>query len=308
MNEKDLCSQIQEFISSVPNVDNIIGYGSGVKDQKNYSTDFKKSIDIIATVENDILWHKENKKMHKEDYNILSYISNIPLYHFGTDINYLVHLKYKENLFKLGIVNRKDLLDDLNNWKNFHLAGRLQKSILEVKIDDEIKSSIELNRKNALIVALILNYGKELDIYDLLYSICNLSFKKDIRMCYQMENPNKVKNILEGSYEELKGIYDGLNEDFYLEKNNIIIPNYDLIASKLDDLPKSLTSYLKKYDIDLNDLSVKDLNMIKELIITYLDKKNLKTSTIQPIKSILLNPMKKNAHYAFQKRMKYKGK
>lgn len=308
MNEKNLRSQIQEFLNSVPSVKDVIGYGSGVKEQKNYSTSYIKNIDIIATVDNDILWHKENKEKHKEDYSVISRISNIPLCHFGTDINYLAHLEYNNNLFKLGIVNKQDLLDDLKNWKNFYLAGRLQKSILEVRIDDEVKSAIDLNRKNALIVALILNYGKQIDIYELLYSICNLSFKKDIRMRYQMENPNKVKNILEGTYEELKDIYDILNEDYYLEKDNTIIPNYNLITDKLDNLPKELVDYLKDYDVDLYDVDIKDLKMIKELIVMYLDQKNLKTSTIQPIKSILLNPMKKNMHYAFQKRMKYKGK
>lgn len=308
MNEKNLRSQIQEFLNSVPSVNDVIGYGSGVKEQKNYSTSYIKNIDIIATVDNDILWHKENKEKHKEDYSVISRISNIPLCHFGTDINYLAHLEYNNNLFKLGIVNKQDLLDDLKNWKNFYLAGRLQKSILEVRIDDEVKSAIDLNRKNALIVALILNYGKQIDIYELLYSICNLSFKKDIRMRYQMENPNKVKNILEGTYEELKDIYDILNEDYYLEKDNTIIPNYNLITDKLDNLPKELVDYLKDYDVDLYDVDIKDLKMIKELIVMYLDQKNLKTSTIQPIKSILLNPMKKNMHYAFQKRMKYKGK
>lgn len=308
MNEKNLRSQIQEFLNSVPSVNDVIGYGSGVKEQKNYSTSYIKNIDIIATVDNDILWHKENKEKHKEDYSVISRISNIPLCHFGTDINYLAHLEYNNNLFKLGIVNKQDLLDDLKNWKNFYLAGRLQKSILEVRIDDEVKSAIDLNRKNALIVALILNYGKQIDIYELLYSICNLSFKKDIRMRYQMENPNKVKNILEGTYEELKDIYDILNEDYYLEKDNTIIPNYNLITDKLDNLPKELVDYLKDYDVDLYDVDIKDLKMIKELIVMYLDQKNLKTSTIQPIKSILLNPMEKNMHYAFQKRMKYKGK
>lgn len=308
MNENNLCNQIREFLCSVPDVIDVIGYGSGVKEQKNYSNSFQKDIDIIATVNNDLLWHQNNFKLNPQNYSKFAHISKLPLRHYGTDINYLAHLEYKSNFFKLGIVEKKDLIDDLVNWKNFYLAGRLQKSILEIEIDNDLEKSINVNRRSALIVALILNYKKDISLYELLYSICNLSFNKDIRMSYKMENPNKVKNILEGSYDELKDIYNSLNEEIFTNKGDLIIPNYNLIIEDFNKMPKNLIDYLNKYGYDIGNLKLQDLENLKELIIMFLNKNNCKTSTIQPIKSIMLNPAKKSIDYAFQKHMKYKEK
>lgn len=308
MSEKYLCDQIQEFLYSVPKVIDIIGYGSGVKKQDNYSTSFQKIIDIIATVDNDLLWHQNNLELNPNHYSKFAYINKLPLCHFGTDINYLTHLEYKSNLFKLGIIQKKDLIDDLINWKNFYLAGKLQKSILEIKVDTDLEEAIKINRKSALIIALIFNYEKDINLYELLYSICNLSFNNDIRMSYRMENPNKVKNILEGSYDELKDIYNSLNQDLFINKNGLIISNYDLIIEEFNKMPKNLINYLNKYGYDTDNLKIEDLRNLKELIIMFLDKNNCKTSTVQPIKSIMLNPIKKSINYAFEKHMKYKGK
>ena len=44
---------IFDFISTLPEVVDIIGYGSGVKNQEGYTDDIKRQIDLILTV-NDI--------------------------------------------------------------------------------------------------------------------------------------------------------------------------------------------------------------------------------------------------------------
>lgn len=303
MDDISLNNLILEFINQYPDVIDIIGYGSGVKKQNNYVQD-NKQIDIIASVDNDLLWHRLNKEIHPNDYSLLSKISNIPHIHYGTDINFLTFLKHNEHLFKIGIINKNDLIEDLTTWKNFYLAGRLQKSILEVKIDKNLENAIKLNRLNALKIALILNYGHEFSEYELLYTICNLSFKNDIRMYYKMENPNKVKNILEGSYHELKEIYNSINDDIYIIKENRIIVNEDIL-NNLNELPLKLFEYINN-NIIIEELDINKLEQLKTLITNYLAKINLKASTIQPLKSISLNPINKSITYAYQKRNKYK--
>jgi len=42
---------------------------------------------------------------------------------------------------------------------------------------------------------------------DLYTTLCSFSYKGDIRMRLKMENPNKVKNIVLGSYEGLNSLY-----------------------------------------------------------------------------------------------------
>ena len=51
---------------------------------------------------------------------------------------------------------------------------------------------------NALALAIILNFHEleNVNLVDLFETICNFSYKGDIRMDWKMENPNKVKNIV----------------------------------------------------------------------------------------------------------------
>ena len=42
---------------------------------------------------------------------------------------------------------------------------------------------------------------------DFLHTICEFSYKGDIRLKYKMENPNKVRNLVEGSRTQLSQLY-----------------------------------------------------------------------------------------------------
>ena len=47
----------------------------------------------------------------------------------------------------------------------------------------------------------------QVDMIDLATTICQFSYRGDIRMKFKMENPDKVRNIVIGSFEGLKGLY-----------------------------------------------------------------------------------------------------
>ena len=49
---------IFDFISTLPEVVDIIGYGSGVKNQEGYTDDIKRQIDLILTVNDIYKFHK----------------------------------------------------------------------------------------------------------------------------------------------------------------------------------------------------------------------------------------------------------
>ena len=53
-----------------------------------------------------------------------------------------------------------------------------------------------------------MNFHKpQVDMIDLATTICEFSYRGDIRMKFKMENPDKVRNIVVGSFEGLKGLY-----------------------------------------------------------------------------------------------------
>ena len=111
--------------------------------------------------------------------------------------------------FKYGVIGLDKAKSDLINWDSFAFAGRLHKPVLPfIEEDKSFADALDLNRDQALNLALLLNFDKaHVDMLDLAITICQLSYKGDVRMKFKMENPNKVKNIVIGSFDGLNFLY-----------------------------------------------------------------------------------------------------
>ena len=293
---------IFDFISTLPEVVDIIGYGSGVKNQEGYTDDIKRQIDLILTVNDIYEFHKLNFKKYPNIYSnigikLIKHVNNI-----GTDINYVSNIDYKNNTYKIGVINKNDLSKDLITWDNMYMAGRCQKPISTLKIRDKVKNEIIYNRLNALKIALLLNHNKTITEQELYETICSLSYIGDIRMTMHCENPDKIKNIVNGSKIEFREIYNEVNDNLFDIKNNIISTNTDKILNYILDIPESLLKYLHKH-MDLNNINIDELN---NNIINYLKITNFKSSIAQPIKSIIINGTEKSLNYLKEKRKKGK--
>ena len=293
---------IFDFISTLPEVVDIIGYGSGVKNQEGYTDDIKRQIDLILTVNDIYEFHKLNFKKYPNIYSnigikLIKHVNNI-----GTDINYVSNIDYKNNTYKIGVINKNDLSKDLITWDNMYMAGRCQKPISTLKIRDKVKNEIIYNRLNALKIALLLNHNKTITEQELYETICSLSYIGDIRMTMHCENPDKIKNIVNGSKIEFREIYNEVNDNLFDIKNNLISTNTDKILTSILDIPESLLKYLHKH-MDLNNINIDELN---NNIINYLKITNFKSSIAQPIKSIIINGTEKSLNYLKEKRKKGK--
>ena len=293
---------IFDFISTLPEVVDIIGYGSGVKNQEGYTDDIKRQIDLILTVNDIYEFHKLNFKKYPNIYSnigikLIKHVNNI-----GTDINYVSNIDYKNNTYKIGVINKNDLSKDLITWDNMYMAGRCHKPISTLKIRDKVKNEIIYNRLNALKIALLLNHNKTITEQELYETICSLSYIGDIRMTMHCANPDKIKNIVNGSKIEFREIYNEVNDNLFDIKNNIISTNTDKILTSILDIPESLLKYLHKH-MDLNNINIDELN---NNIINYLKITNFKSSIAQPIKSIIINGTEKSLNYLKEKRKKGK--
>ena len=293
---------IFDFINTLPEVVDIIGYGSGVKNQEGYTDDIKRQIDLILTVNDIYEFHKLNFKKYPNIYSnigikLIKHVNSI-----GTDINYVSNIDYKNNTYKIGVINKNDLSKDLITWDNMYMAGRCQKPISTLKIRDKVKNEIIYNRLNALKIELLLNHNKTITEQELYETICSLSYIGDIRMTMHCENPDKIKNIVNGSKIEFREIYNEVNDNLFDIKNNIISTNTDKILNSILDIPESLLKYLHKH-MDLNNINIDELN---NNIINYLKITNFKSSIAQPIKSIIINGTEKSLNYLKEKRKKGK--
>jgi len=280
---------IMEFLNLRPSVIGAFGYGSGVFKQLGYDENDTVQIDLILIVSDIQKWHKENIKNNPKDYSFVGKTfltnSNIQEIKGLTGITYQSNIKYKEQLFKYGVIEYEDFKKHMNTWDSFYVPGRFQKPILTIKSNEMLDNLIYDNRKNACKVGLLCMEEKTID--DLFMTICSLSYNGDTRMKVA-ENPNKVSNIVGANKEKFIEMYN-FKELYTLENDTIVFtPN-------LNDLPISLEKYIG---------SKEDLEEVKRKILRYLSLLNEKESKNQTIKGIKTNGIVRSVKYGFAKILK----
>ena len=137
-----------------------------------------------------------------------------------------------------------------------------------------------------MIAALLLN-EEIITKKELLTMLCSLSYMGDTRMKIA-ENPKKVENIVNGSYNELISIYNFTKEYMKELDNEHVAVNISAIRRNLKHFPISLKEYIKD-------------DFTAEAIIKYLTELNRRESKEQTIKGIKTNGVVKSADYASKK-------
>ena len=112
------------------------------------------------------------------------------------------------------------------------------------------------------------------------------------------ENPRKVLNIVEGSYDKFKEIYGTSNSYFKTNKKEEITIDYEKLMKDIRKLPKCLLEYLKE------DIKNNDINVIREKILMYFTELNKKESSKQTQKGLYSNGLIRSINYASKKVMK----
>ena len=330
---------INDFVSTLPDITAYFGLGSAVFKQIGSGTK-EGQIDGIGIVDNSPLFHIKNMQLNPKYYSttgklffsLTQFKLTKQVQFVGADICYLTYIKFNEKTFKLGIIQRKDFLDDLLNWKNLYMAGRFMKVTLMLKTDDEIKNAIEYNRKSALIVSLLMLPEDKYNLYELYQLIISLSYKGDFRngikagdtAILSFENPNKINNLLAGQYIGYNNLYsnypDLYNKDHepdfstinHLEAESIINkqalkcfeeinikPNTQHLLTLIDTLPANLKNYLKEHNADINDL-----DSLRIILANFFTDINSKVTLPQGIKGIFTSGPVKAIHYGYDKSLK----
>ena len=294
-----MVDDIKKFLDKRPEVVAAYGYGSGVFKQSGYTSKDKPQIDLILVVENLKEWHLENMKLNKSDYSMLGKVffkhSSLRKLKGRAGITYISNIVENGSVYKFGTIEEKDLLENLKTWKSFYLPGRFQKTICPIIENEEIKKAIEVNREQALLVASYLVGRQKVTKKDLYVMLCGLSYFGDTRMKFA-ENPRKVLNIVEGSFEEYSNIYK-LNKDYLKVDGDEVTIDQDKIKSRITELPSALVEHL-------GDNIPEDYSGVRERVFEYFEKVNKKESLQQTIKGIYTNGVFRSIDYAYKKVMK----
>ncbi len=288
---------ITEFTNHRPPAIGSFGYGSAVFKQESYTSKDHPQIDVIFIVEDLKKWHQLNMQENPHDYSLLGKIhinrSSCTKLKGPNKITYYSQIKEGPNMFKYGVIEITDFLSSLDTWSNFFIAGRFQKPILEIKTTEKIEDSIHHNRESAILVASL--FCDEITTKkDLFISLCGLSYLGTLRMSIA-ENPNKVRNIVEGSYHYLTELYHG-KRDYLLFDGDDILINREKQLTKLNTLPSALLKYLETSNTDLTDIE-----SIKTSIIAYLSKTNRREEIAQIIEGLKTNGIIRSTPYVASK-------
>ncbi|XP_063709305.1 phosphatidate cytidylyltransferase, mitochondrial [Culicoides brevitarsis] len=192
------------------------GYGSGVKEQLGYdkATKRKNMIDLIYCVDNAHRWHAANLERNPEHYSALAtfgsdFIASYQRSNFGARVyfNTLVPIEEENIMIKYGVVATDDLIEDLLDWRDLYIAGRLHKPVEIVKPPTNVKleNGINNNLKSAVHAALLL-LPETFTEYEFYFCIASLSYMGDFRMTFG-ENKDKVKNIVRPQLESFQSLY-----------------------------------------------------------------------------------------------------
>ena len=292
--------KIMEFIKKRPKVVAAYGYGSGVFKQNGYDNNEKSQIDLILVVDDLKKWHRENMKMNPKDYSFTG--KNFFRFAFdnelktNTGVTYQSNIVEDNNIFKYGTIEYSDLMNYLGSWCSFYMPGRFQKTIKPIIENESLTTRIINNRYYALMTAA---YMQDKDIVtkkELLASVISLSYLGDTRMAFA-ENPRKVLNILEGSYDIFEEMYLIDNEFIIDQGNGNLLIDKVYIKKHLHELPYYLYEYIMKYkDAPEQDI----INKIGE----FFTKINKRESIEQTLKGIKTNGITRSVSYASKKLVK----
>lgn len=224
---------LKGILNSFPkNMKFCFAYGSAAFKQKDNQSN--NMLDLIFVVRNVTQWHAQNLKLNPKHYaqplRFLGHrvISNVQE-KWGAKVYYNTLVKVPgEYIIKYGVISEVSLVEDLLDWNDMYLSGRLHKPVKVLVEPDEhsqLPTALVQNLHSAVHAALLLlpQHFTEIDFYK---TIAGLSYNGDFRMMFG-ENKDKVSNIVLPQLSCFRELYSPILQHF---ENYVDIPKSDQMA------------------------------------------------------------------------------
>uniref|UniRef100_A0A4W2ICZ9 Phosphatidate cytidylyltransferase, mitochondrial n=1 Tax=Bos indicus x Bos taurus TaxID=30522 RepID=A0A4W2ICZ9_BOBOX len=193
-------------------------YGSGVYRQAGPSSDQKNAmLDFVFTVDDPVAWHSKNLKRNWNHYSFLKVLGpriiTAVQNNYGAGVYYNTLITCDGRLIKYGVISTSVLIEDLLNWNNLYIAGRLQKPVKIVAMNEDValRSALDQNLKSAVTAAFLMlpeSFSEE----DLFTEIAGLSYSGDFRMMVG-EDKAKVLNIVKPNMAHFRELYGSILQE-----------------------------------------------------------------------------------------------
>ncbi|KAB0352656.1 hypothetical protein FD754_017513 [Muntiacus muntjak] len=156
-------------------------------------------LDFVFTVDDPVAWHSKNLKKNWNHYSFLKVLG--PRIITAVQNNYGAEVYYNP------------LITHLLNWNNLYIAGRLQKPVKIVAMNEDmaLRSALDQNLKNAVTAAFLMlpeSFSEE----DLFTEIAGLSYSGNFRMVVG-EDKAKVLNIVKPNMAHFRELYGSILQE-----------------------------------------------------------------------------------------------
>ncbi|XP_011879965.1 PREDICTED: phosphatidate cytidylyltransferase, mitochondrial [Vollenhovia emeryi] len=226
--------QLRQLLGEFPgNMKFCFAYGSGAFRQHN-NDDGNNMLDLVFVVRNANKWHAENLARNPKHYSQLlrllgpKAITNVQE-GSGAKVFYNTLVRSSEGqLIKYGVISEVSLVEDLLDWNDLYMAGRLHKPVkvlVEPDQSSQLPTALVQNLHSAVHAALLLlpEYFTEVDFFR---RIASLSYDGDFRMIFG-ENRDKISNIVLPQLQHFKRLYEPILKHL---DNYVDIPKSDNTA------------------------------------------------------------------------------
>jgi len=215
----------QFIVSQFPKVDFAMAYGSLAIPQlpktdsngKLTQSDPDQMLDFIFAVNNPKVWHEENLELNPKHYSFVRHMgvdAIVKLQRAGPGIYYNTRVnvqgpKGETIKIKYGVIETTQLCRDLIRWDSLYVSGRMQKPVLIVESNTQLKIAMNYNLHQAAAMALLQLPERftEAQFYE---TVAGLSYEGDPRMKLGAEPTDKIKRLVHGALPSYRELYQNV--------------------------------------------------------------------------------------------------
>eukprot|EP00055_Hartaetosiga_balthica_P013882 m.73237 g.73237 ORF g.73237 m.73237 type:complete len:305 (-) comp8413_c0_seq8:519-1433(-) len=207
-----MTSSTSTLLRHLPSCRFAFAYGSAAFKQHGHTYNKNTMLDLILAVEDSQAFHSANIAQNPTHYSMFAKCGANAVAELqrsaGAKVYYNPFVSLDGQLVKYGVVDEKDMLDDLLNWNTLYVSGRLHKPVNILQLPDSdstIQDALAFNLRAASTVAL-LTLPKQFTEFDLFVAISSLSYTGDFRMA-GAEKKGKVESIVRGNFSAFHTLY-----------------------------------------------------------------------------------------------------
>ena len=249
--------RIAGVLAALPPVEHALAYGSAVLADASVAGP-ERALDVLVAVRDPAAWHDANATRNPSHYAWHARLGGGRAIHgaattLGADAHYNARLRDERGrAYKYGVVDVRDVVDDLERWKHLFVAERMHKPHETARACAAIVNAQARNARSAANAALLTlpETFSELDFHR---AIVRLSYDGDVRFAFAAEDGLKIERIARSNGEAMREMYEDVVRELKGVETSASTWRQDkspeATRERIDALPATVTTMLNRVEV-----------------------------------------------------------